>query len=98
MPSNETKIKFQLKNIGPHEDLTFQSEKNIDYAIFATNGQGKTFISRCFAALQDDNYPYVGNLTSFGRYTSSFDIVVPSNIFISSVVMSTLFSSLLELS
>ena len=76
MPSNQTKIKFQLKNIGPHEDLTFQSEKNIDYAIFATNGQGKTFISRCFAALQDDNYPYVGNLTSFGRYTSSFDIEI----------------------
>lgn len=74
MGKNQTKVKFELHNIGPHENLVFESQKKIDYSIFATNGQGKTFISRCFAALQNDNYPYVGNLTSFGHQLSSFSI------------------------
>ena len=54
--SKQQNLHFNLlvKNVGPLNDLEFHhndeaKDKKIAYCIYANNGSGKTFISRCFS-------------------------------------------------
>ena len=45
-------VEIKANNIGPFEELSFHNSKNkISWAIYARNGSGKTYLSRCFALL-----------------------------------------------
>lgn len=51
-----SKLHLHIKNIGPHVNLKYSSEiKKLKMAIYARNGEGKTFISRAFRAMEIDN-------------------------------------------
>ena len=54
MPNEKNIVKFSLEGIGPFSNrLRFVFDggdnKSIKLGIYATNGTGKTFISRCFS-------------------------------------------------
>lgn len=54
--ANEKIIEFTAKNIGPHEKLSFLSTSSaFKTGIYANNGSGKTFISRCLRLYQIRN-------------------------------------------
>ena len=77
MPDNYS-IHFSLANIGPFADLKFNKsfdKDEIKLAVYATNGTGKTFISRCFNvhSFSDKFYP-LQNLVSFGKEAGSFTL------------------------
>ena len=75
MPDNYS-IHFSLTNIGPFTDLKFNKsfdKDEVKLAVYATNGTGKTFISRCFNVHSfDDKFYPLQNLVSFGKETGSF--------------------------
>lgn len=51
-----SKLHLHIQNIGPHVNLKYSSEiKKLKMAIYARNGEGKTFISRAFRAMEIDN-------------------------------------------
>ena len=54
MPSSKLHLKIQ--NIGPHVNVDYSLEiKNLKMAIYARNGEGKTFISRAFRSMEIDD-------------------------------------------
>lgn len=83
MPETNNIIDFKLRNIGPfQEEFRFRHDagnKSLKIAIYATNGSGKTFISRCFHLIDASNvgeeeyYPYSA-LVSLGKDSGSFNI------------------------
>lgn len=51
-----SKLHLHIQNIGPHVNLKYSSEiKKLKMAIYARNGEGKTFISRAFRAMEIDD-------------------------------------------
>ena len=54
MPSS--KLHLKIHNIGPHVNVDYSLEiKNLKMAIYARNGEGKTFISRAFRSMEIDD-------------------------------------------
>lgn len=85
MSNNKNIVKFKLEGIGPFSNnvnFSFDGEKkDIRLAIYATNGTGKTFISRCFnefvakKAREERYYPKM-NLISFGISSGKFEVEI----------------------
>lgn len=66
---------FEIKNIGPFKETKFSDDK-ISTVIFADNGEGKTFISRCFEYAKGEKVneiEYSNNLIKQGETKGSFD-------------------------
>lgn len=57
------KIEFKIRNLGPHTKLDFDKEINAKkIGIFASNGEGKTAISRAFRLASSNGFEYEKNL------------------------------------
>lgn len=86
MPNEKNIVKFSLEGIGPFSNrLRFVFDggdnKSIKLGIYATNGTGKTFISRCFSECSTrlsggTSYYPKENLVSFGKTDGKFDLEV----------------------
>lgn len=75
--SDKKDLKIQIKDIGPL-NIDFKTKTNsLNISIFATNGSGKTFISRCFdkisEKLQGNSIDRLDNLVNFDTQTGFFD-------------------------
>lgn len=60
MANKTSSLKLYLQNIGPHVDLNFDVKEysSLQFAVYAKNGQGKTFISRAIRALEINQSAY----------------------------------------
>lgn len=82
---NSMDFKLNINNIGPLKniDKTFKTG-SLNTVLFAMNGSGKTFISRCFellSAIQQNNKEakYLKDLISFGQTEADFTFDFSSN-------------------
>lgn len=82
---NSIDFKLNINNIGPLKniDKTFKTG-SLNTVLFAMNGSGKTFISRCFellSAIQQNNkeVKYLKDLISFGQTEADFTFDFSSN-------------------
>ena len=84
MTQNNFSISISLENIGPHygdKKLSFSETVNSNKSIFyATNGTGKSFISRAFRL----SAPSMGNIVAdniltIGKQAGSFSFKIHSN-------------------
>ena len=76
--SEKKDLKIKIKGIGPlNVDYYNNKANSLNIALFATNGSGKTFISRCFDKIseniQGDDVDISDNLVSFDEQTASFE-------------------------
>ena len=85
MPNEKNIVKFNMDGIGPFPNkikFSFDggNNKDIKLGIYATNGTGKTFISRCFneyaTALNGSGTAYYPkeSLVNFGKVSGKFDL------------------------
>ena len=76
MCSEKMDLKLTVKDIGPL-NLDFPTKTDsLNIALFATNGSGKTFISRCFDKIskhiQGQEFSNLDYLINFDKDTASF--------------------------
>lgn len=86
MPNDKNIVRFKLEGIGPFADkvefgFDGGTHKDIRLGIYATNGTGKTFISRCFNEFAapkagEERYYPKANLISFGKAAGKFELEV----------------------
>ncbi|AMC94001.1 hypothetical protein AOC36_08375 [Erysipelothrix larvae] len=78
-----TQIDLKLVNIGPHKTIDFSKTlNNMRISIYARNGAGKTFISRCFnvfAMKLEDRNEYSKILLRYGQQSGNFSFNIGSN-------------------
>ncbi|NOT15187.1 MAG: AAA family ATPase, partial [Methylotenera sp.] len=70
-----TDIKFELSatDLGPHQNLNFNSSlSSLKIGIYASNGSGKTFLSRVIRCLDSNETTHSNKLISFGKNQSTF--------------------------
>lgn len=74
----EMKLKIDIKNIGPHRNLSFSDNCGcLRMALFASNGSGKSFISRMFRLTENDSNEILNqNLLTFKETEGSFSFHV----------------------
>ena len=80
--SKKFDIKFNIENIGPHKKINSELEVSSNkLALFANNGVGKSFISRCFRLQSlskeegfDSNHS--NDLITFGESKAQFEFIV----------------------
>lgn len=75
--ANNRKFKLNINNIGPLKEISSTFEAgSLNTVLFAMNGSGKTFISRCFGLLSDiqqkNDIKDLKNLISFGKTEADF--------------------------
>lgn len=65
-----------VKNIGPHDLLSFESnDSKVNHGIYGRNGQGKTFISRCFRMFSytdEETNIHMSRLLKYGEKKAKF--------------------------
>lgn len=69
-------MKINIENIGPFEKLDKKVDAKTSIAIYARNGSGKTFISRCFRLFsieQNERDNYIERLVKNGSKKSNFE-------------------------
>lgn len=65
---SKIKLNFNVQNIGPHDKLSCNKDiSSLKIGIYASNGMGKTFLSRMFRLTSDD---FEFNIEQINRYIS----------------------------
>ena len=75
MPNN-INVSLKVNNIGPHSNLNYNSTlKNLNIGVYGRNGNGKTFISRCFRLFEiteSERVKYITQMLKFGENNGNF--------------------------
>lgn len=73
-------ISFNIENIGPHKEINFTGQaSSLKMGIYANNGSGKTFISRLFRLIEEQNIEKSNKLLSFGENQGKMKFEISSN-------------------
>ena len=73
---SDINVSLKINNIGPHSNLNFNSTlKNLLIGVYGRNGNGKTFISRCFRLFELtelERIKYTNQMLKFGENNGNF--------------------------